>query len=223
MDNIIDKIEIVKSSDGSHTLYRVDMNEHYHSVHGAIREALHVFIESGLKQVDKKSLNILEVGFGTGLNVFLTALSLKEDVKCNYLSLEKYPLESQIALKLNYADEVDAKNSSQLFEKIHNSEWESFQEITPQLKLMKHNRDLLDFETDLKFDLIYFDAFGPDKQPEMWGVEIFKKLYKYTNKNGILVTYSAKGDVRRAMISAGFEVEKISGPPGKREMLRAVK
>ncbi len=223
MDNINDKIEIIKSSDGSHTLYRADMNEHYHSVHGAIREALHVFIESGLKQIDKKLFNILEVGFGTGLNVFLTALSLKEDVKCSYLSLEKYPLESHIALKLNYADEVNGKNSTQIFEKIHNSEWESFQEIAPQLKLMKHNRDLIDFETDLKFDLIYFDAFGPDKQPEMWGVEIFEKLYSYTNKNGILVTYSAKGDVRRAMISAGFEVEKIPGPPGKREMLRAIK
>ncbi len=217
------KIEIVKSSDGSHTLFRADINEHYHSVHGAIREALYVFIESGLKQVDKKTINILEVGFGTGLNVFLTALSLEDNIKCNYLSLENFPLKSDLALKLNYADEVKTENSTRIFEKIHNVKWESFQEITPQLKLMKHNADLINFKTDLNFDLIYFDAFGPDKQPEMWSVEIFEKLYGYINENGILVTYSAKGDVRRAMIKAGFEVEKIPGPPGKREMLRAIK
>lgn len=222
-NNIDNKIEIIKSSDGSHTLFRSDMNEHYHSVNGAITEALHVFISAGLKMMTKKQFNVLEIGFGTGLNAFLTALSLDKDVSCKYLSIEKYPLQFDVALKLNYADEIKTENSIEIFRKIHSVEWESFQKISPQFSLMKHNEDLNNFDTELKFDLIYFDAFGPDKQPEMWRADIFQKLYNYTNENGILVTYSAKGDVRRAMISAGYEVGKIAGPPGKRHMLRARK
>ncbi len=216
--------DILKTKDGSYTLYLDYMNETYHSRHGAIQESLHVFIQSGLKWMKKDEINILEIGFGTGLNVLLTLLHQKQNNfprRIFFESIEKYPLSWDLVKQLNYVRTPLEKN---LFHRIHLCKWNEVCMINnDQFYLMKNKTDLIDFQPNKLFDLIYFDAFAPDKQPEMWTKGVFTKLYENMNKNGVLVTYSAKGSVRRTMQSVGFEVEKIPGPPGKREMLRAKK
>ncbi len=217
------KREFFKTHDGSFTLFLPEMNETYHSKFGAINEAMHVFIRSGLEQKKLPEINILEVGFGTGLNVFLSIKYFKEQKiikEIYYESLEKYPLEEEIFTRLNYAGNDDEK---ELFLKMHHADWDKPVELIPGFTLLKRKLDLMNFYSDKVFDLVYFDAFAPNKQEELWTVEIFKNLYTYMKSGGILVTYSAKGQVRRNMQQAGFKVERIPGPPGKREMLRAVK
>jgi tRNA U34 5-methylaminomethyl-2-thiouridine-forming methyltransferase MnmC len=219
----MDKISFRITADGSHTLYLEDLDETYHSKHGAIQEAMHVFIDAGLKSCNKSNLNILEIGFGTGLNTFLT-LQESTNTIINYTSLEAYPLKDTILSQLNYTKELNLDaDGIEKFNKLHKVEWGTYQEITPTFNLDKEKVELVNYKTTEKFDIIYFDAFGPNVQPEMWEKAIFENMYNVLNENGILVTYCAKGSVKRALKEVGFEVEPLPGPPGKREMTRARK
>ncbi len=215
------EVELKLSEDGSHTLYVPELDEHYHSVYGARTESLHVFIRNGLEFSTKKNIKILEVGFGTGLNALLTALN-KEEKKTEYHSLEKYPLTAGLESILKSSPD-STEEEIELFRKIHNAKWEEPAEIIPEFTLLKMEADLLDVSLPATYNLVFFDAFGPDVQPELWTEDVFRKLFNSMHKGGILTTYSAKGTVRRAMQSVGFTVERLPGPPHKREMLRAVK
>jgi len=217
------KRELQVTSDGSHTLYMPDMDEHYHSVNGAIQESEHVFIEAGLHRLSKKEIRVLEIGFGTGLNAFLTLLdSMQTDVNITYYSMELYPLDTALVQNLNYG-KVLCAGEEDLFMALHEAPWNQSASITPNFTLHKMKGDCNQAELPNEIDLVYFDAFAPDKQPEMWNQELFNKLYFRMNAGGILTTYCAKGAVRRTMKESGFSVERIPGPPGKREMLRATK
>ena len=220
-----DKIAIKKTADGSHTLYVEGLDETYHSTHGAIQEALHVFIDAGLSYFNQQKLTILELGFGTGLNAFLTLIEAhKQKLTIDYTSIEAYPLPEDIIEQLNYTTELSSNTKEiGLFQSLHQVEWGSYQEITSQFNLNKIKKELVDYHHKESFDIIYFDAFGPRVQPEMWTETILRKMYDSLAKEGILVTYCAKGSVKRAMKTVGFEVESLPGPPGKREMTRAKK
>jgi len=222
----MDKLEIKITADGSHTLYVPNLDETYHSVHGAIQEALHVYINAGLNYLDnKEKLKVLEVGFGTGLNTFLTLrASTNKTIKVDYTSIEAFPLEWEKVNELNYLKKLNANtNETNLFELLHKIEWESFFKITPLFSLQKLNVRLEEFNEKEQFDVIYFDAFGPRVQPELWGVDVLKVMYEALVEGGVLVTYCAKGSVKRALKEVGFKIENIPGPPGKREMTRAIK
>ena len=217
------KRELQITSDGSHTLYMPDMDEHYHSVNGAIQESEHVFIEAGLHRLSKKEIRVLEIGFGTGLNAFLTLLDSRQaDRHITYYSMELYPLDIALVQNLNYG-KVLCAGEEDMFMALHEAPWNQSASITPNFTLHKMKGDCNQAELPNEIDLVYFDAFAPDKQPEMWNQELFNKLYFRMNEGGILTTYCAKGAVRRTMKESGFSVERIPGPPGKREMLRATK
>ena len=214
--------ELLITEDGSHTLFVSEIDECYHSTHGAIQESRHIFIEAGLKQCGKQEISVLEIGFGTGLNAFLTLIEADKCQKTvHFTSLELYPVEVEKALKLNYA-ELIAPKFKEIFEKFHTSPWNEVAQISPFFSLEKVAADFTKFDFAEKYDVIYFDAFSPEKQPEMWTAEQFEKLYKCCNFEAVLTTYCAKGDVRRAMQHAGFKVERLQGPPGKREILRGI-
>jgi tRNA U34 5-methylaminomethyl-2-thiouridine-forming methyltransferase MnmC len=212
-------VQLEITADGSHTLFIPKINEHYHSVNGAIQESLHIYIEAGFNQCGKKSIQVLEMGFGTGSNALLTALeSQKRKVKTMYTALEKYPLSSEITGQLNYH-----KLDEDLFRRIHTVEWEKSILLTPFFTLQKICCDFNAYEFSEKYDVVYYDAFAPDKQPEAWSQEVFDKLFRALNAGGIFTTYCAKGHVRRMLQQSGFTVERIPGPPGKREILRGRK
>jgi tRNA U34 5-methylaminomethyl-2-thiouridine-forming methyltransferase MnmC len=215
--------ELRVSEDGSSTLYRADLDEHYHSFHGALQESMHVFIEAGLKKVAHKSvLNVLEVGFGTGLNALLTLIHLPDRL-IHYHALEMYPVARDLAAAINYPQLLGGEEVLRSFTSMHTSAWEEEIAIQGQFFLTKREVDLCEYHSDTHYDLVYFDAFAPDKQPELWTGPIFNKIFGMMAKEGVLTTYSAKGSVRRSMQDAGFVVERIPGPPGKRQMLRAFK
>ena len=219
------KRSIIITEDGSHTLYLPEMDEHYHSVHGAVQESMHVFINTGFNGIQTNKLTVFEVGFGTGLNAWLTLVASKQQQKqVNYYTIEKYPLKSEEYCTLNYGI-LAGDNQQQQFLQLHNCEWEQPVAITPSFRVTKLKADLtsFNFENLPLFDLIYFDAFAPNKQEGLWNTTIFQQLFDHCNNEAILVTYSAKGDVRRSLQAVGFNVERIPGPPGKREMLRARK
>ena len=225
------KRHIVTTADGSKTIHIEDWNEHYHSVHGAIQEAQYVFIKHGLLFCIEhvtlslpKSLSILEMGFGTGLNAFLTLLKA-EELKQNiqYTGVEAYPVLHEELQQLNYIEQLSAEPWQETFERFHQCPWEQAQSIAPHFQLTKQRKQFKDIQDIAAFDLIYFDAFGPRVQPELWTETMFQIMYRTLKSNGVLVTYSAKGSVRRAMQSVGFLVEKLPGPPGKSEILRAKK
>jgi len=219
------KKEIVKTRDGSNTIFVPEFDETYHSTHGAIQESLHVFIRSGLKfKTELNDINVLEVGFGTGLNALLSFVD-SEDTNRNikYTSLEAYPLQWDLVSKLNYIDIIFNGKYSEIYKKIHTCDWESFYELSPYFTLKKQNVKLQNILFDNEFDIIYFDAFAPRVQPELWTEQIFTSMYKALKPGGILVTYCAKGSVKRALRYVGFELQSIPGPPGKREMSRAIK
>lgn len=219
-------IKIIETADGSTSFYHEELDETYHSRNGAMQESLHVFIEAGLLPMleYQKEISILELGFGTGLNAWLTAIKAAElELYINYTTLEAFPITNEQVEKLNYAEWGNSEIEKKIFPMIHEVPWEKFNEISQQFRLKKLKREFENYHANQEFDLIYFDAFGPDIQPELWGDEIFKKMYQALKPDGILVTYSVKGSARRAMKRAGFIVEKIPGPPGKREMSRAVK
>lgn len=214
------KIELTQ--DGSHSLRHHELDELYHSHYGAIQESKHVFIEAGLKQIEAKSVSILEIGFGTGLNALLSAIEAQlTDLSIEYTGIEKYPVGEETWSKLNYPDVLGAEKG--IFAKMHQSAWGEFHEVIPGFKLRKLETDFSDFQADEAFDLIYYDAFAPSAQPEFWEGQILENMHRALRPGGILVTYCSKGSFRRALQSAGFEVEKIPGPPGKREMVRASK
>ncbi|WP_348747837.1 tRNA (5-methylaminomethyl-2-thiouridine)(34)-methyltransferase MnmD [Tenacibaculum sp. 190524A02b] len=215
------KREIIITSDGSTTIHLPEWNEQYHSKHGAIQEAYHVFIKHGLNYMNKDSISILEIGFGTGLNCFITFLETKK--KINYTGIEAYPVPPEEINKLNYINNLKVENQAAIFSKIHEVAWERKTKITDDFSLVKQQKFFKDIDNNNEFDLIYFDAFGARVQPELWTEKIFGKMYNALKNEGVLVTYSAKGSVRRAMQSVGFTVERLPGPPGKREMLRAIK
>ncbi|WP_115900146.1 tRNA (5-methylaminomethyl-2-thiouridine)(34)-methyltransferase MnmD [Tenacibaculum gallaicum] len=215
------KREIIITSDGSTTIHLPDWNEQYHSKHGAIQEAYHVFIRNGLRYVDAKSISVLEIGFGTGLNCFITLLEAGK--KVDYVGVEAYPVAKEEVEKLNYVVELEAQDKETLFEKIHEVSWEEKQDITPDFSLTKRKQFFAEITDENYFDLIYFDAFGAKVQPNLWTEDIFKIMFAALKPEGVLVTYSAKGSVRRAMQAVDFDVERLPGPPGKREMLRATK
>ena len=218
------KREIRLTSDGSSTIHLPDWNESYHSTHGAIQEAKHVFLKHGLDAVTQSEISILEIGFGTGLNCFLTFLEAqKKNFKIDYVGVEAYPVTHEEIVKLNYITELKATSFEDIFNEIHACSWDEKHEIQPRFLLTKRQQFFKDIADENQFNLIYFDAFGAEHQPELWTVAIFEKMFKALKSNGILVTYSAKGSVRRAMLEVGFTVEKLVGPPGKREMLRATK
>ncbi len=216
---------IIQTDDGSSSIYLPDLDEHYHSKHGAINEAYHVFIKNGLDLFDSGSkIGILEIGLGTGLNCFITFLeSQKRNLQIDYEGVEAFPLKEQEISQLNYVEELIAADHKNIFNKIHKIEWDKQIEINPNFILKKRKQFFKEINDENIFNLIYFDAFGAKVQPELWTEDIFKKMYDALKNKGILVTYSAKGSVRRAMQSVGFEVERLPGPPGKREMLRGRK
>lgn len=218
------KREIIITSDGSTTIHLPDWNEQYHSKHGAIQEAYHVFIKSGLDQIQQSDISILEIGFGTGLNAFITYLeSQNRNLTIHYTGVEAYPVARDEVEKLNYITELSATSNESDFYKMHETPWEQKQLISDNFHLTKRKQFFEEIDDQDSYDLIYFDAFGARNQPELWTEPIFKKMYQALKMGGILTTYAAKGSVRRAMLSVGFEVERLPGPPGKREMLRAKK
>ena len=215
------KREIIVTSDGSTTINLPDWNEQYHSKNGSINETYHVFINSGLKLISSEEVSILEIGFGTGLNCFITLLESKK--KINYVGVEAYPVTTEEVDKMNFTAILNAKKEQEVFKKMHQVSWEEKHQIADTFSLTKRKQFFENIEDKEAFNLIYFDAFGARVQPELWTEEIFKKMFEALKENGILVTYSAKGSVRRAMQSVGFAVERLPGPPGKREMLRGIK
>ena len=218
------KREIIQTSDGSTTIRLPDWNECYHSKHGAIQEAKHVFIKNGLSLFQGKPVSILEIGFGTGLNCFITYLeSIKNNQTIDYVGVEAYPISADEILKMNYVSELEAESESAVFEKMHQCNWEDINTISKQFTLTKRKQFFNEIADENKYDLIYFDAFGYRVQPELWSTEIFKRMFNSLKDNGVLVTYAARGVVKRSMIEVGFTVEKLDGPPGKREMFRATK
>ncbi|MEN8123885.1 MAG: tRNA (5-methylaminomethyl-2-thiouridine)(34)-methyltransferase MnmD [Bacteroidota bacterium] len=216
---------IIKTKDGSSSIYLPDLDEYYHSKHGAINEAYHVFIKNGLDLFDKGSnIDIMEIGFGTGLNCFITFLeSQKRKLQINYNGIDAFPLKAEEISQLNYVEELKAVDHKNIFNKIHQTDWNEQIKINSNFVLKKRKQFFKEINDKNQFDLIYFDAFGARVQPELWTEEIFNRMYIALKNNGILVTYSAKGSVRRAMQSVGFVVERLPGPPGKREMLRGKK
>ncbi|MDH8701190.1 tRNA U34 5-methylaminomethyl-2-thiouridine-forming methyltransferase MnmC [Dysgonomonadaceae bacterium PH5-43] len=213
-------IVIQKTSDGSHTLYLPDMDEHYHSVNGAVQESLHVYINTAFNKCKKDEIRVLEMGFGTGLNALLTFMeAAKRNIKLHYTTLEKYPLTKEIISSLNYSD-----SDKELFEKIHTAEWNTPVNITEDRIIHKVHTDFNDYDYSLgTYDVVYYDAFAPDKQSEVWSEDLFNKIFLSMNTDGVLSTYCAKGEIRRRMQSAGFVVSRLPGPPGKREILMAQK
>ena len=221
------KRSIITTSDGSKTIQIEGWNEQYHSIHGALQEAKHVYINAGLKtflerQPKQNALTVLEIGFGTGLNALLTALeSLNISQEICYHGIEAYPVEAEELQALGYHTLIGSDPS--IFQNIHNCSWHENHKILPHFSIVKRQAFFSDIDEANAFDVIYFDAFGPRVQPDLWIESIFKKMYEALRPNGLLVTYCAKGSVRRCMQAVGFEVERLLGPPGKREMLRAIK
>ena len=216
-------MKIVKTEDGSHTIYIPEISEHYHSVHGAIQESNHIFIVRGFNFSASDPVSILEIGFGTGLNVLLTALeSYETGRKVFYTTIDNNHLDDQITESLNYA-EMTGKGSREIFNRIHGSPWDNDYELLPGFILRKTKGDLTKMQLSGYYDLIYFDAFSPEKQPEMWTRKIFSMISDVTIAGGILVTYCVKGEVKRILKSTGFRISLLPGPPGKRHILRAIK
>lgn len=218
------KREIIQTLDGSTTIHLTEWDECYHSKHGAIQEAQHVFIKNGLSLFQNQKVAILEIGFGTGLNAFITLLEAKKmQQTIDYVGVEAYPISAEEVLKMNYVSELNADQESTLFDTIHESNWGEKVLLHDGFTLTKRNQFFEEINDDNTYDLIYFDAFGYRVQPELWSTEIFRKMFKALKNNGVLVTYAARGVVKRSMIEVGFTVEKLEGPPGKREMFRARK
>ena len=215
--------QIIKTADGSDTIFVPELNEHYHSIHGAVQESEFIFIKSGFEFCLADPLNIFEVGFGTGLNALLTAIKCKDgDRVVNYTTIEKYPIDKRTINSLNHPH-FAGEAGKEIFNLIHAAPWNKNVNICNNFNFKKKEGDFTIEIPPGKYDLIYFDAFSPDKQPEMWTKEIFSIIASVTNINGVFVTYSAKGEVKRNLIANGFNVTLLPGPPGKRQIIRAVK
>jgi len=218
------KREIVITEDGSSSIYLPELEEHYHSFHGALQESDHVFVKQGLNDfLDANEISILEIGFGTGLNCFLAAVwSTQNQIKINYFGLEPNPIDLVVLQKMNYS-KGKYLDYHLFYDDIITSDWEQQFIVHDKFTAIKVQKCLQDFNGEETFDLIFFDAFSPKSQPELWTLSIFNQVYNLMHPGGVLVTYCAKGQVKRDLKSAGFTVESLEGPPGKREMLRARK
>ncbi len=214
--------KLITTNDQSHSVLSGQFDQPYHSKFGAIQESLHVFIHAGLEEViyDHPVINILEVGLGTGLNPLLTQIAgAKTKTKIRYTAIEAYPLDNEIYQQLNYAELLNVPK--EILQQIHDCSWNVFHDLTEQFSFRKIKVKIEDWTPDFGMDAIYYDAFSPDVQPELWTEELFRKLFLHLEPHGLLTTYSAKGSVKRALKAAGFTIEKLAGPPGKREMTRA--
>ncbi|MDM1353565.1 tRNA (5-methylaminomethyl-2-thiouridine)(34)-methyltransferase MnmD [Myroides marinus] len=219
------KRKVITTSDGSTSIEMEDWGETYHSIHGAIQEARHVYIERGFDKINKPVIKVLEMGFGTGLNAFLTLVEArKQGKKVEYHSIEAFPVTEQESSALDFSALYSTKEDELLFKQMHQCSWNELNEITPNFNLHKIH---ITFEEAVVnqcfFDVVYFDVFGYQFQPDLWSVEIFKKVYDALDTTGVLVTYACRGPIKRAMKEVGFITEKVEGPPGKREMLVAYK
>ena len=216
---------LVATADGSHSLYLPTVDEHYHSSHGALLEALHVFVGNGFgvaATLQRNSLRVLEVGFGTGLNALLTWQGSRcARLAVAYTAIEPYPLDDELVARLNYPEQLAVTTARAMFEAIHRCTWGSEQQLDEHFSLRKCHCSFRQFEPQGQYDLVYHDAFSPAVQPEMWTRDVFAKLAGCMSFGAVLVTYCAKGEVRRHLRSVGLAVEKLPGPPGKREMTRA--
>jgi tRNA U34 5-methylaminomethyl-2-thiouridine-forming methyltransferase MnmC len=213
-------VRIITTYDGSHTVFHPGTGDHFHSIYGAVSESMHVFINAGFSYHPSKDVKIFEVGFGTGLNVLLTLKQAwSEKRKVRYDSIDNFILPVQITDSLNYAG-ISENINKDWFSLIHSLSWDKDHNITDFFTLRKILADIHEIDLPIKYDIVYFDAFGPDRQPDMWTEEIFMKIYKAMNPGGILTTYSSKGEVRRSLHRCGFMVEKLTGAHGKREMIR---
>lgn len=224
--------EITPTEDGSVTIYVPRLNEHYHSVHGAIQESQHIFLGAGMgyflttwpeRITPLHPLHILEAGFGTGLNAYLTLIRAEElQVPVCYHSLEKYPLSPEESTLLNYAELINFPNKN-LFQELHRCSWGKEHQLTSHFRFCKHQEDFRNIGFQGQFDLVYYDAFNPDVQPHLWTTKVFERFYEAMRPESLLVTYCVKGTVKQALRSVGFTLKRLPGPPGKREMLRAKK
>jgi tRNA U34 5-methylaminomethyl-2-thiouridine-forming methyltransferase MnmC len=216
-------LKIVKTNDGSSTLFSPEFNEHYHSTYGALNESMQIYIENGLKYCKNKTLSIFELGFGTGLNAILTYIENKKlNLTIKYNAIELLPVKSEIISELNYSSFL-LKEELFIFNKMHNSNWNTKIRLSENFILHKISDDFENYVLNEKYDLVFFDAFSPDTQPNLWSKEIFLKLFNSLNSNGILTTYSSKGIVKQNLKNAGFSVSRLPGPNGKRHVLRAEK
>ena len=214
--------KLVITNDGSHSIFNPEVNETYHSKHGAIVEAEYVFIKNGLLAENKKQFSILEVGFGTGLNALLTAQKAQQKkIAINYHGIELYPVPKESYIQLNFTELIGEEKSKLL--NLHECNWEEEHVINKFFKLTKNEIALENYTSKTKFDIIYFDAFSPEKQAELWTAEVFQNMYDLLKEDGFLITYCAKGVVKRTMKAVGFEIVVLDGPPGKRQMTRANK
>jgi len=226
MESLFSIPDLVMTQDGSYTLYSKDHRVTYHSKYGAIQESNHVFVDSGLLPVLKKQdkISILELGFGTGLNVLLTWKNIVDidTVHVDYHSFDVYPLPEDLLNACVYEDHL--KIPTTISKNILTSDWDKLIEVDSRFTLTKHNKDILEETlTDNYFDIVYFDAFSPESQPELWSASLFEKIYESMTGQAVLVTYCAKGEVKRILKKIGFTLESLPGPPGKREMTRATK
>jgi tRNA U34 5-methylaminomethyl-2-thiouridine-forming methyltransferase MnmC len=225
----VSSIKIIETKDGSHSLLNESLNETYHSTHGAVQESVHVFIQNGLncwiEKNKSKDLAILEIGFGTGLNALLTLKeSIEQKIKIRYASLEAFPIETSLVAELNYPSLVPFDSSEEKFRQLHESDWDKEVPITSDFILEKREVKLQEIDLGTKkYDLVYFDAFAPAKQPEMWEISILEKVAVSMKEAGVFVTYCAQGQLKRNLKSLKLHVESLPGPPGKREMVRALK
>ena len=217
-------MKLEQTADGSYTLYVPELDEHYHSVKGALTESQHIFIDMGLKHSTVTEPRILEIGLGTGLNCFLTLMTAEETQrKVHYTGIERFPLDIETISLLDYPS-IIGKGHKEDYLAIHQAPWQEDAVLSPWFTLHKIEGDFTHYTFNKGYDIIYFDAFAPEKQPEMWEQSLFDSLYHVLNEGGILTTYCAKGVVRRMLQTAGFVVERLAGPPGgKREILRATK
>jgi len=214
---------IAVTEDGSTTFFSKQFNQHYHSQHGAIQESMHVFIEAGFRKLrHRESLLVFEMGFGTGLNALLTLIEAERSrITVSYEAVELFPLKPEDALQSNFPTKLGGWQRA--FETMHQCEWNTRQHISDRLSLLKHKIDLIAATLPSGIDLVYFDAFDPEAQPQLWAPAVFQKLHDAMSDGGLLVTYSSKGTVKNALREAGFKVERLPGPPGKRHMVRATK
>lgn len=218
------KREIIKTDDGSVTIRIPEMDECYHSKFGAIQEAQHVYIQNGLALCEGRDISILECGFGTGLNAFMTFMETqKSGQKIDYTGIEAYPVSEEEITQLNYVEELDAQNCQEIFLKMHSALWQTQVKVSANFILTKRRQLFQEIDDINAYDLIYYDAFGYPSQPELWSEDIFKRMYSSLKPNGILITYACRTVIKNAMMSAGFAVKKLPGPPGKREILQAIK
>lgn len=216
--------EVVQTDDGSTTIYIPELNENYHSSHGALQEAEHVFIKHGITTVDQPNIRVFELGFGTGLNALLSLkYAFEKGVSIQYVGLEAYPVKAELIASLNYVNLIGDGYLSN-FELMHSSNWNEPIQISSEFELTKLEQKIENFDLNVEpFDLIYFDAFGHRAQPEMWDISVLLKMFDLLKKGGVMVTYAARGQFKRDLKQLGFIVESLPGPPGKREMTRAIK